>query len=278
MCPLLLHDAILGYDFIKEHQLTIDGAAQTVKCAGSREVNLSGVAHTQEILIGSPEVVPPSSTFDYGENKPRPELRPRPHEESHEWLDGPDLGQRQTSHNKRFNEDGNQSGTNPSRKEALGPDQRRADLQTIEERGGDTSQEPPKHVDDTAPTAPRSPPTEWNADEIKIGPLEPEQKRAIWNLTKAHQNCFSWDGSLGHCTLLEHRIELTTDDPVRRPAYRTAQRDKEIIEREVREMLKKGVIEPSVSAYAAGVVLVPKPNNETRFCVDYRGGRRTARR
>ena len=111
----------------------------------------------------------------------------------------------------------------------------------------------------------------YTVHDFQLGSLEENEKDKLFNVIDQHSSCFSWDGSLGTCDLIEHRIELTSDKPVRRSGYRTSQHGREVIEKEVREMLEKGIIEPSVSAYAAGVVLVPKKNGETRFCVDYRG-------
>ena len=43
-----------------------------------------------------------------------------------------------------------------------------------------------------------------------------------------------------------------------------------MVEELVADMRKKGIIQPSVSAWASPIVLVPKKDDTLRFCVDYR--------
>ena len=114
-------------------------------------------------------------------------------------------------------------------------------------------------------------PEKPSEDPISIGPVSTEERSRLLQVVNNFSECFAWNGELGMCDLVQHRIELTTDVPVQRPAYKVAHADRKFIEEEVRDMLAKGVIEPSVSPYAAGVVLVPKKSGEVRFCVDYRG-------
>ena len=43
-----------------------------------------------------------------------------------------------------------------------------------------------------------------------------------------------------------------------------------VIEEEVEEMLKLGVIEPSLSTWHSHPVLVPQPDGSTQFCIEFR--------
>lgn len=51
---------------------------------------------------------------------------------------------------------------------------------------------------------------------------------------------------------------------------RLAVKEKIILDKQIDEWLKEGVIQPSKSKYSSPVAIVPKKNNEYRVCIDYR--------
>jgi hypothetical protein len=57
--------------------------------------------------------------------------------------------------------------------------------------------------------------------------------------------------------------------PFRRP-YRLSQLEAQEVEKQVKEMLAKGFIEPSCSPYGAPVLFAPKKDGTLRMCIDYR--------
>jgi len=69
---------------------------------------------------------------------------------------------------------------------------------------------------------------------------------------------------------LTHRIELTSQEPVKKKAYRIPYAQQKIVEDEVDKMLKANIIRKAHSPYGSPVVLVKKRDNSVRFCVDYR--------
>ncbi|CAM4665453.1 unnamed protein product [Caretta caretta] len=67
-----------------------------------------------------------------------------------------------------------------------------------------------------------------------------------------------------------HSIDTGNAHPIKVQPYRVPPQTKTAIEREIQDMLQMSVIRPSGSAWASPVVLVPKPDGEIRFCMDYR--------
>ncbi|XP_040296035.1 uncharacterized protein LOC121007851, partial [Bufo bufo] len=74
----------------------------------------------------------------------------------------------------------------------------------------------------------------------------------------------------GYTLLAIHKVETPGQAPLRQPPYRIPEAVREGMRKEIDEMLRLGVIEPSESPWASPVVLVPKKDGTTRFCVDYR--------
>ena len=65
-------------------------------------------------------------------------------------------------------------------------------------------------------------------------------------------------------------IDTGEHPPIKQPIRRMPFVHQEKISAIVDEMLAQGVIQPSVSAWSSPVVLVPKKDGTSHFCIDYR--------
>ncbi|GFT15618.1 hypothetical protein TNCV_4985531 [Trichonephila clavipes] len=74
----------------------------------------------------------------------------------------------------------------------------------------------------------------------------------------------------GKTHLVEHDIELINDVPIRTKPYRMSARQTDLLQEEIRKMLKYQVIEIGESDYASPMILVETPGRDPRPCIDYR--------
>ena len=81
---------------------------------------------------------------------------------------------------------------------------------------------------------------------------------------------FSMD-ELGHCTWSPMKIKVDDDQGVcvTRP-YRYSPQKMDIIDDQIRQLLRLGIIEPSDSAWRSPLVVVQKKDGSARLCTDYR--------
>jgi hypothetical protein len=90
-------------------------------------------------------------------------------------------------------------------------------------------------------------------------------------LLKEFDDVFATPDALPPHRVYDHAISLEAQHaPINCRPYRYSPFQKDEIERQVAEMIKAGLIVPSMSPYASHVLLVKKKDGEWRFCVDYR--------
>ena len=76
---------------------------------------------------------------------------------------------------------------------------------------------------------------------------------------------------IGRCTIAKHTVEVEPGAvPHREGACRMSPEKTERANQEVRNLLALGMIRPSLSPWASGIVMVKKKNGELRFCCDFR--------
>ena len=101
--------------------------------------------------------------------------------------------------------------------------------------------------------------------------LTEQEKLDLVEILVEESDCFARDGeALGQSSVFQHEIPTNSDRPIHVRPYASAWKERQLVEDQVREMLKQNVIEPSTSPWSAPVVLVKKKDGKWRFCVDYR--------
>ncbi|KRZ54044.1 Retrovirus-related Pol polyprotein from transposon [Trichinella nativa] len=87
------------------------------------------------------------------------------------------------------------------------------------------------------------------------------------NIVSSFKNIFRTTPGL--TSVIEHQI-WTVGSPIKVPPRRVPEAFRADVEKQLQEMLKQGIIEPSNSPWMAPALYTPKKSGEVRICVDYR--------
>lgn len=98
--------------------------------------------------------------------------------------------------------------------------------------------------------------------------LTAEQKVELEGVLSRHLEVFQ--DQPGRTSMVEHTIDTGSARPVRQKPYRIPHSQERVVAEEIEKMMDSNIIEESQSDWASPIVLVPKADGTTRFCVDYR--------
>lgn len=101
--------------------------------------------------------------------------------------------------------------------------------------------------------------------------LTEEESQAVAGLLHRHKDVFSLsEQDLGRTNLVTHNIDTGDARPIKQHPRRTSPSKHAEIERQVEDLLQRGIVKKSNSPWSSPVVLVTKKDGSQRFCVDYR--------
>ena len=111
---------------------------------------------------------------------------------------------------------------------------------------------------------------------LRLDHLNQEEKQHVENLIQKYADRFHIPGEpLGATTVLQHNIPTTDDQPIFSKQYRFPLVNKEVISRQVNELINNKIIKPSQAPYNTPVWIVPKKldshgNKKWRMVLDFR--------
>ncbi|GMF34276.1 unnamed protein product [Phytophthora fragariaefolia] len=80
------------------------------------------------------------------------------------------------------------------------------------------------------------------------------------------------EGSMkpGRTNLLEFSIDTGNSAPIKQRSYRVSKAEGDVMEYEIQQYQELNLIRPSSSPWASPVLMIRKPDEGIRFCIDYR--------
>ena len=78
------------------------------------------------------------------------------------------------------------------------------------------------------------------------------------------------DYDIGRTELIEARIKVTNETPIRKKPYAVPLALREAVKKQIEDLVENGVIRESNSPWAFPLIVVRKKNGKLRLCIDYR--------
>lgn len=101
--------------------------------------------------------------------------------------------------------------------------------------------------------------------------LSPEQSQKFRRFLIQHQTAFTDPNKpMERARIGEHSIKLKDDTPFKEPPRKVTIFKREILDKEIGNLLEDGLIEKSNSPWSSPLVLVQKKDKSWRLCVEYR--------
>jgi hypothetical protein len=97
----------------------------------------------------------------------------------------------------------------------------------------------------------------------KLGHLIAQDRNKLEPVLRKYSHIFYQEGSSAiACTgVVKHKINTGDVQPIKRTPYQTPHALKPVVEEHIEDMLRKGIIEPSISLWSSSIVSVKKENH-----------------